>query len=502
MRVLVGGLIQESNTFSPNRSDKQNFLNHCFLIGEQMLNIGVENELSGFYSIANEKGVKIIPTLFGSAVSSGVFLKQDFLELKELLLSKIKQEKDYDGVYIALHGAMVSEDYDDVEGELLESIRKCIGKDIPLVISLDLHANVTKKMIDNVNGVIGFKTYPHIDFFETGYRSGRYLFSLIENGNHSILSLSKIPMIVPAENSQTTNGPFAELWAEAKQGELNGDSLLTSLFPVQPWLDINEMGFGVVVVSNDKFKAERESQRLAQLVWKKRHEFNVKLHSVSEIANMALDSTDNIPYIISDSADSPGAGSTGDSNVVLKILLDLKMDEKLNCLLTIVDKPAVEKILLSGIGATIQLDIGYSINSKQGDSIKVDGKVIRLGDGKFQLKGGYAKNTIASMGRCGVFQIGKISLLITEKPTFSGDPSMYRSMGLEPSDADLVLVKSANQFRADYENISSRIFILDTPGCSPANLNRLSYKKISRPFYPFDDNFNWVEKHIGHTYRK
>lgn len=491
MRILVGGIIQESNTFSPVVSTMEDFRNHFFLVGDEIKSIHTKNEIGGFYAAASEEKVSIEPTIFGSAVSSGVFKKEALMELKSLLFSKIEQSNSYAGVYFALHGAMVSQEVSDVEGELIEGIRHLIGDHIPFVVSLDLHANITKRMIKHVDGLVGFKTYPHVDFFETGYRAAKLLFSIIRGEIHPVVVMKKIPMIVPAENSQTSHGPFADLWREASEGEENRDSILTSLFPVQPWLDIHEMGTAVVVVGQDEQKANQEAERLARLFWQKRHEFNIELFSVQEVVKKALNKLEDAPYVISDSADSPGAGATGDSNVVLRDLLELGVQEKLVSFIPVVDPKAVERAIDAGVGNEVTVNVGYSLNRRQGKPIRVTGNVTKIGDGRFVLKGGYAKNTVANMGRSVVLQIGKVSLLIGERATFMGDPSMYRSMGLEPKEADLVVVKSANQFRADYEGISKNIFILDTPGCSPANLERLEFKKIERPLYPFDDDFDW-----------
>jgi microcystin degradation protein MlrC len=270
--------------------------------------------------------------------------------------------------------------------------------------------------------------------------------------------------------------------------------LATSLFPVQPWLDVEEMGCAVVVVGTDDAAAREEADRLAALFWDKRREFQVRLYTVGEIVKLADERrAGDPPFVISDSADSPGAGATGDSNFVLKELLAYGAHRRHRCLLTIVDAPAVAQAAVAGVGNEVTLQVGYTLNrnGRYGAPIEITGTVRRVGDGVFRIGGGYAENTVASMGRCAVVEIGKLSLLVTERPTFSGDPAMYRCVGLEPAQADLVLVKSANQFRAEYEKLTNRIFILDTPGISPAHLARLRFDKIRRPFYPFDDNFEW-----------
>ncbi|WP_158299200.1 M81 family metallopeptidase [Paenibacillus antri] len=495
-RVLVGAVIQESNTFSPAKSGMDDFRRHRLLFGDELLTSTTRNELSGFVRVASAAGVELAPTLSANAISSGVFAREAFAELKALLRSRLElavgsSGPGCDAAYFALHGAMVAEGCDDVEGELIELIRGVIG-DVPFVVSLDLHANVTARMAAGVDALVGFRTYPHVDFEETGERSAELLLRMLRSGRRTKTRLRKLPMIVPAENSQSDSGPFFDLWEEARSGEALGESLITSLFPVQPWLDIAEMGCAVVTVGEDEARAEREADRLAELFWRKRHEFQAELHPIDKMVTSALATTGGGgPIVVSDSADSPGAGSTGDSNVVLRELLRQGAQERLTCLLTIVDAPAVAKAIAAGVGSRLELDVGYSMCKEDGEPLRIVGTVRSIGNGDFRLLGGYAKGTIARMGRCVVFDIGRISLLITERATFSGDPSMYRSVGLEPASADLVLVKSANQFRADYTSIAKSIYILDTPGRSPANLHRLSFRKLTRPCFPFDDDFDW-----------
>lgn len=496
MRILIGSVIQESNTFSPVRSTLADFRSHQWLEGAAILDNPVENELQGCLRAAKEHQVEVVPTISANAISSGKFSAAAFAELKTLITEKMKQAGSVDGVYFAMHGAMVAEDCDDVEGELLHIIRRLVGDSVPIVVSLDLHANVTGNIVQSVDGLLGFRTFPHTDFSETGYRSAQLLFSIVRGEVKPHIAFRKLPVIVPAENSQTSYGPFAELWEEAAAGEQRNESLHTSLFPVQPWLDIEEMGASVVVVGLDKQKAEQEAERLAGLFWEKRHAFSVTLHSVDEVirhTEQKVIKGSPEPVIVSDSSDSPSAGSTGDSTVLLRALLQTGAWQRLRCLLMVVDAPASQLAAEAGVGKPVSMRIGYTLNdaAPYAEVAEIKGRVRSTGDGRFTLQGGYAKNTVADMGRYAVVDVGKVSLLISEKPTFSSDPGMYRSVGLEPAEADLVMVKSANQFRQDYNKISQDIFILNTPGCSPADIRRLEYKKLVRPFYPFDDHFDW-----------
>jgi len=488
MNILIGGILQESNTFSEASSTVADFERYYFRLGDQLAQAGPErSELNGFYQAAREEGVTLLPTLYTCSVSSGRVPRHTLNELLRILSEQIERQPACDGVVFALHGAWAAEDNDDPDGEVIEAIRRQVGPDVPIVVSLDSHANITRKMAEHVQGIVGYRTFPHIDHMETGYRAAKLLFSIVRNEIRPHLHVRKVPMIVQAENHQTYSGPMFELWKEATAGEQNGDSIATSLFAVQPWLDVEEMGCSVVVVGENDDRAAAEASRLAGMMWAKRETFDVPLYTVAHIVEQVLEERPVGPVIVSDSADSPGAGSPGDSNHVLRQLLALHAEEKWRCLLSMVDAPAARQAAAAGVGSRVRLTVGHTISRGTGTPLEIEGTVTRLGDGKFRFGGGAVANMEATMGVCAVVAIGKISLLLMENPTFTGDPAMYRSVGLEPSEADLVLVKSASQFRAEYEPLSAHIYILDTPGASTPNLKSLSFRSIPRPMYPFDD---------------
>ncbi|RAV19224.1 M81 family metallopeptidase [Paenibacillus contaminans] len=492
MRIVAGGIIQESNTFSLYPSSIEYFHNLVYLFGDEIRQMEtVRNEIGGCLTASKEQGVEVVPAFYAQAISGGTLKREAFETLKHNLVLHITNAGPVDGVFLAFHGAMVAEGCDDTEGDLLRAVRQAIGHDIPIVTTLDSHSNVTRLMAEQANAIIGYKTFPHIDHFETGVRAAKLLFSMIRKEVRPVTVLRKVPMMLPAENHQTTDGPMRELIEEAAVAEESGKSLVTSLFQLQPWLDIEEMGFAVVVVAEDEAWAIQEAERLAMLAWEKRHRFDVRLYTVEEIVELTEKRASSEPVIMSDSADSTGAGSPGDSNFVLKRMLELGAQERVRTLLHVVDASAVEQAVQAGIGAEVRLPIGYSLDSRYGAPIVIEGVVAKIGDGRFAFGDGFQANLQANMGRVVVLQIGLISLLVMERQVFTGDPAMYRCVGLEPKDAELVLVKSATQFRSCYRDISSTMLIMDTPGSSTANLRSLPFERIARPFYPFDDHFEW-----------
>jgi len=492
MNIIVGMLLQESNTFSSASSDLASFYNYFYRDGNEMLaNDAPANELSGVVRAAREQGAYVLPTLAAHACSSGPIQRTALDRLKLNLLERIEAYPEVDGVLIVMHGAWVAEDQDDADGEILSAVREKVGRDIPIVVTLDSHANVTRSIVEQADAVIGYRTFPHIDYAETGYRAAQLLFSILRDGLKPHMKYVKLPMIVPAEAHVTYENPMSDLWGEALKGENGGDSLATSLFIVQPWLDVAELGCSVVVVGRDAERAEREARRLAELLWNRRKQFDIELKSVEEIGDLLEAGRRDGPIVASDSADSPGAGSPGDSNAVLKQLLSIGGGERFTCLLTMVDAAAARQAAACAVGSVVKLTVGHSVSVEFGEPLEIEGVVEYASlSGTFAFGGGTVANMMANMGQCAVVRIGRIHLLLMELPTFTGDPAMYRSVGLEPLDADLVLVKSAAQFRAEYEQIRhGGIYILDTPGASTANLLSLQFKKAPRPLYPFEDGF-------------
>ncbi|GGD47511.1 M81 family metallopeptidase [Paenibacillus nasutitermitis] len=495
MRIVVGGILQESNTFSTKPSTIEDFYRYFYLVGNELNKPNLaENEWSGFKKAAEEQGVTLLPTLYTQAVSSGPVRREALDTLKQTLLTMLDQAEDYDGVLFAMHGAWVTEDSESADNEIITAIRNKVGRTIPIVITLDSHANITKAMLDNVDAIVGYQTFPHIDYASTAYRAATLLFDAIQTNKKLHTVLKKAPMIVQAEKHTTYLEPMVSLWDEAKAGEARADSVMTSLFAVQPWLDVKEMGFSVVVVGEDLHKAEAEAQRLIELVWSRRKEFEIDLYSPSQVLAKLAEEQLPGPVVASDSADSPGAGSSGDSNAVLRELLSSGADQNYRCLLSMVDAVSARSAHEAGVGSRLKLRVGHTLSTTTGSPLEIEGDVVYSGNTKFRFGGGMVANLEANMGMCAVIQIGKISLLLMENPTFTGDPAMYRSVGLEPSDADFVLVKSAAQFRAEYEKLTDRIYILDTPGASTANLKSLTFVNIPRPMYPFDETADIVLK--------
>jgi microcystin degradation protein MlrC len=388
------------------------------------------------------------------------------------------------GLLLALHGAQTAQTKHDVTGHLLSESRKILGPGRPIVATLDLHANVTRLMVESATMLVGYRTYPHIDLFETGTRAAELLLQILAGRLSPAMRFRKLPLIVPAENMQTTSGPFGALRLQADQLEQTGEASCVSIFGVQPWLDVPEMGCSIVSVTNGNPGAsQRQADSLAKAFWAARRQFDVKLTPVRRALREAMRSEG--PVVISEPADSTGSGSPGDSTGVLGPLLNLCSDYP--SAIFLVDAPAVRRAIAAGVNSSVRLSLGATIDRKHSRPVRVLARVRLISDGRWTGRArGYNTGVETCMGRAVVLDVGKIRLLVAERSAMTVDPELFRSHGIEPATMRIVVVKSPNGFRAAYQEIARKTILVDTPGVSTPKLRTLPYRHVPRPIYPLD----------------
>lgn len=488
MKIAIGGLMQETNTFSPVPGRYEDF---APAFGGSIVEKcrGTQTEMGGFLDTLAEAGAEVFPTMAGWAVSAGVVLRADFERLLQELLHRLADAGQVEAVLLALHGAMVVEEIGDGEGYLLREVRRLVGPQIPVVASLDLHALITAEMVEYANALVGYHAYPHTDRYETGTRAARLLLRQVRGEVGPTMAWQPIPMIVPPENAQTTHGPGAEVLRQAQRWEADGTVLAASVFLVQPWLDVPGQGSATVVVTDgDPASALYYAQGLAAQLWTRRRRFEVELWSVEEALRRARQVTGH-PVVLAESSDSTSSGSPGDSAEVLRGLLELGFEEP--AAVYIVDPEAVAAAVAAGVGNEVSLTVGGRLDPAHHSPLPLTGRVHLIADGHFTYKGKGFYGVPAHLGRTAVLQVGPIAVLLSEKPGLSIDPELYRAHGIEPRDLKVVAVKSPNFFRANYEPFAAEILLVNTPGVSPSNLRALPFRQVRRPLWPLDE-FEWA----------
>lgn len=490
MRIAIGSLIQETNTFVPSRTTSDTFAAYYLLRGEEILTGygDARVEVPGFLSVLRRAGATPVPLLAGYAASGGPLTKRAFDELVGELIRRLGEARSLDGVLLALHGAMTVEDEPDAEGAILEAVRSLVGEAIPIGVTLDLHAHITGRMLDNSTFIVGYKEYPHTDMYETGIRAAELMEDTVRGRRRPEMAVAKKPMVLSAVVARTTDGPLTHVVHRAREMESKGSVLHASLFPVQPWLDVPDLGFAALVVTDgDGPGAKATAEELADLAWKARQSFEPDLVSLEKAIRIGLNADSGLT-VVGDAGDAPSGGSPADNASVLRALLKLGADRATRpTYLTLCDAEAALAAQSAGVGRDVTLSVGHAVSKADGNPLTVTGRVRLLSDGVYRMTGRGATGLEMHMGLTAVLGIGNIRLAVRSLPSMEWDPAMYYSVGLDLREAALAFVKSPSHFRVSYEPLAARLLVADTPGPTRANIRKVQYEHITRPLYPLDD---------------
>jgi microcystin degradation protein MlrC len=483
-RVAIGSIFTECNHFVDTLIDVRHFERNELRRGDEVLDAegGV---VGGMLGVLRERGTDIVPLIVATAVSGGPLAAECYRQLKEELLGFLRQALPVDGVLLPLHGSATSVDVDDLEGDLLGAVRELVGTQVPVIATLDCHAHVTREMIRHANALLAWETYPHVDTFMTGVRGARLLFDTLEGKIKPTMAIAKVPVLASGVNGQTdVPGPFADVMSFAKSREGHEGVLSTSVFLVHPYLDLPDMGAGGLVITDlDIDKAVALASEIAQKYWDRRFDLDPPVYTPADAIHRGLQ-VHGGRILLVETADCCGGGAAGDSVATLNSLLEA--DIPYLSLVPVLDPEAAAQCHALGAGHEIQLKLGHKLDPKWGKPIAVSGKILKTSDGAFKYSGGVWEGQWSSMGPSATLQVGSTQVLISSYPTYDWADEQFRSMDLDTRAAKFIVVKNPMNHRLGYGGIYKERFILDTPGPTPATLLHLSYRRLSRPVYPFD----------------
>jgi microcystin degradation protein MlrC len=376
----------------------------------------------------------------------------------------------------------------DVEGTLLSATRDLIGQ-IPLVATLDLHANVTQRMVEAANVLVLYHTAPHIDVMSTGKRGAKALRKLLIDRVKPVTAFRKLPMVVPAERANTQD-PASYSYGVKKtlEGWERNDFVLSAgLATVQPWLDIPDLGSSVIVTCSDQAPpnwAAQSCTALADEVWKHRRDYLPTLVDMADAVRAAHEQTDGLT-VISDSADATTSGSTGDSTVALSELV--KYDWPRPAIVTLVGPETVAEAERHGLGAEWTATLGATRNPRDFQPLTLPVRVVNVFDAKFILSGHLAEKLPIDMGRAAVLAHGNVHIVVTSRSGPHFAPQLFQTTGLDPFTASVLIAKSPCGFRAAYADRARQIFVARAPGCAPSDFWTQPFQRIPRPLWPWDE---------------
>ncbi|HLJ93734.1 MAG TPA: M81 family metallopeptidase [Gemmataceae bacterium] len=494
MRIAVGQVWQESNTFNPLPTTRVDFEQFSVLRGQEIVErMAHTNELGGF--IQSLRSWPEQPEILGlvrlSAWPGGPALYETFCWVQQEITEALRQRLPVDAVLLALHGAMVAEEVPDVEGSVLEAVRSLIGGAVPLVATLDLHANVTRRMVEAADALVFYHTVPHLDVFETGQRGAALLRRLLVGRAQPVTAFQKLPLAVPAEcaNTQEPASVSYALRRQLQELEADGQILAAGLSTVQPWLDIPELGSAVVVVADqDAGTARSACVQLAATLWHQRRAYLPQMLPAEEAVRQAHQVSEGL-VVLSDGADATTAGAPGDSTHILRELL--KYDWPRPALITLVAPGLVEEARQRGRGAKWTASLGGLRDRRYSQPLTLRVQVANLFEARFVMSGHLGKNLPINMGSSAVLQHKNVHVIATSQTGPHFAPELFQAAGLDPFAARVLVAKSPCGFRAAYEQRAKKILLVQALGCAPSDFWHYDYQNIPRPLWPWDEIPSW-----------
>jgi microcystin degradation protein MlrC len=484
MRVAVGGIYHESNTFFSQPMTLDRFAESQFHRGAEILPnwIGTCSEMAGFLEGAQRFGFEAIPTLMAWGVPSGALTSATFEALSSELIERLRAAGPLDGVLLSLHGAMVSEEYADADGEILRRVRAALGAETPLVVTLDFHANLTPEMVRWPDALVGYKTYPHVDQVERGLEAADILRRVSREGLRPQMVLARRPLL-PHILCQSTEGPpMAEIMAAAQECEGLPGIVSVTVAAGFPYTDVPQSGFAALAVGETREVACTVAERLANLVWQRRQDFTREVSQPADAVKDAIANPEGLTILV-DVGDNVGAGTPGDGTVVLAELLQQRAQD---ALVLLCDSGAVEACVAAGVRKKITLKVGGKCDRHHGEAVDISGTVRLLSDGMYRNTGPMRDGVLEDQGRTAVVDAGGVSVVLTERRMPMWNLQQLRALGIEPTGLRIIVVKAAIAYRAAYRPIAAKIIEVDTPGLSAADVRRFHYTRLERPMYPLD----------------
>ncbi len=471
-KVLVGALMQESNSFSPRPSVWSDF--HA-VTGMDML------DRIAATPVFAAAGIEMVPTLYAYSVPGGILREDSYLRFKKQMLDCISDDAALDGVWLYLHGALEVERIGSGEADLVRAIRQKVGVNVPIAVALDFHANNTQVLMDNANIVYGYRTAPHTDETETQQNTARLLIRCMEEGLLPRPVMVRPPLLFPGEMATTGIEPLLSLMREVARAELTEGILCASFFDGMAWVDApNSMASLVVVEERGMARAEKEAKRLAGLFWNVREQFRFEEETAQpeEAVRMAVAEPEE-PVFITDSGDNVTAGAPGDSAYFLQLLMENPPDRVL--VAGIAGRRGMEACQQVSVGGAVSFDIGGEMDP--------DGVVIPL-NGFLKWKGKIPDKSGERNTEAAVVEVKGIQVIITAERCAFVTPESIESAGVRITDYKIVIVKQGYLYDA-LRRVSRRSIMAFTPGSACQDLSRFSYKKLMRPVFPLDKDFNW-----------
>lgn len=486
MKIMIATFGQETNTFSPDRITAEQFLPNGWIKAEGIVEgfSGTGSYLGGAIRACSEYGVTPVP-LDSTEIDGGPMLThKSMVSLVDHLCEQVAEKwQGTEGLFLGMHGAGCAEGIEDLEGYVLSRIREIVGRDFPIMSSLDIHGNVTPEMVELSDGLFVIKEYPHTDMNEAGYLATKTLIRTVRGEVKPVMTLEILPIILPNTTTTTIEPAMASVrdhFAEYCREKGFIDATLVQGFSAgdQYW-----SGASVLIVAERE--AREEARELAKYFWDRRHDFDPHPLSASDAITRAAAYGGEGYVVINESSDNPGSGCPGDGTHLLRELVERNLEKTVFSF--IYDPETARAAHEAGVGKTISVRIGGKTAPICGEPLALDVEVVNLSDGHFHYVTPQNFGVAVSLGLTARLRHGNVDIVVASYRTQSFDDRPLVITGGDPAQYKIICLKSAGHFRAYFKDHAALIVPCETPGLRSTNLKTYPYQRIRRPVYPLDD---------------
>lgn len=484
-RFALAGFLHETNTFSPIPTNYDSFTDRsaslCGIyekeeLAREFFGKNVNIATSGFYQLATQLGHQVVPLVrMGEAEPSGQVPADVFFALLKKMTTYLKQEGPFDGLFLDLHGAMVYEPYQPGEPEILRQVRAVVG-DIPLVAALDLHGNIGRETFDLATALVGYRTYPHIDIYEVGQYCARLL-DYLASGKPFYKSFYQLPFLMPGSTLSTNIEPCKSFYALIDEVEKKPQVLSATIMQGFNDSDFEDMGPSVFAYGSSQAAADWAAGVLYAGGLERESQFRDDLPDAQKAVAqaIALAKTAKKPVILADGQDNPGGGSSSDTTWIMEELLSQNAPDSAVALLF--DPEAAEMAHRAGEGAKIAMKVGGKLTPGH-KPLEGTFEVVKLFEGDFMTTGKMVGGIKTNLGKMAQLRIGNVRIVVASYRTQILDKSFVNQVGIEPEKMKILVLKSTNHYRADFEPLASRIIDVEAPSAMVNNPAKGDYKNL------------------------
>ncbi|MVW71097.1 M81 family metallopeptidase [Bordetella sp. 15P40C-2] len=483
MRILVAGFQHETNTFAPTPTDYDNFVRGegfpALARGDEVLALaGVNIPAGGFLQAAQADGHEIVPVLWAAASPAAHVTRRAFETIATEIVEAARKAT-YDAIYLDLHGAMVTVDADDGEGELLARLRACVGPDMPIVVSLDLHANVTAGMLRDATAMVAYRSYPHVDMADTGANAYRLLQQVMQAGGKLHTFSLRLPFLIPINGMCTLLEPARSIYDAVASLEAEAGLASLSFTPGFPAADFPECGPVVWGHGTEPDALRTAVQALYDRVEQAEPEWAVPFLAPAEAILQAQDLARHAskPVVIADTQDNPGAGGDSNTTGMLRALIDADAQDAALGLLW--DPEAVQQAIAAGVGNKVTLSLGGKSKVAGVEPLLAEFLVEYVGDGKCRFDGPMMHGVQADVGPVVCLRIGGVRVVVSSGKSQMLDRNLFRTGNVQPEAMKILVVKSSVHFRADFQPIAEAVLVAKAPGPMMADCADLPWTRLS-----------------------